>query len=203
MRHDLLVVDNYDSFTHNLVDLLAQLGARVLVRRNDALSVEEAARSGVRGIVLSPGPGRPEQAGLCVALVRALAGRLPVLGVCLGHQAVAVAYGGLVVRARQPLHGEATPVLHRGQGLLAGLPRPFLAARYHSLVAHPRRPGRGLVVSARSPAGEVMALRHVRHPVEGVQFHPESVLTPAGAALLAAFVRRVGLRPRSPGRLRR
>ncbi len=203
MRADLLVLDSYDSFTHNLVDAFEQLGARVLVARNDALSVEDVARSGVRGVVLSPGPGRPEDAGIAVALVRALGERLPILGVCLGHQALALAYGGRVVRARRPIHGSATPIHHGGEGLLAGLPAGFLAARYHSLVVAPRAPGRGMRVTARSPDGEVMAMRHLSHPLEGVQFHPESYLTEVGPRLLAAFLRRLGLRPRPARRVAR
>lgn len=201
MPADLLVVDNYDSFTHNLVDLLTQLGAQVAVARNDALSVEDVARGGYRGVVLSPGPGRPEEAGITVDLIRALGARLPILGVCLGHQALAVAYGGRVVRAREPLHGEAAPVRHRGAGLLAGRSRPFLAARYHSLVVAPQRVGLGLRATAFSARGEVMALRHRTHPVEGLQFHPESHLTPEGPWILAAFLRRVGLAPRPPRRV--
>jgi anthranilate synthase/aminodeoxychorismate synthase-like glutamine amidotransferase len=193
---DLLVLDNYDSFTHNLVDVFEQLGARVRAARNDALSVEDVAHSGVRGVVISPGPGRPEDAGIAVALVRALGPRLPMLGVCLGHQALALAYGGRVVRARRPIHGSTTPIHHRGEGLLAGLPDGFPAARYHSLVVSPQAPGRGMRVTARSPDGEVMAMRHLRDPVEGVQFHPESYLTGVGPRLLAAFLRRLGLRPR-------
>jgi anthranilate synthase component 2 len=193
---DVLVVDNYDSFTHNLVDLLTQLGARVSVRRNDAVTVAEVLAARPRGIVLSPGPGRPEDAGVCVELLRVLGASTPFLGVCLGHQALATAYGGRVVRARQPLHGSATPVRHRGRGLLRGLPQDFLAARYHSLVVDPRALGRGLVATAWSPDGEVMAMVHRSHPVEGVQFHPESYLTPVGPRILAAFLRRAGLRPR-------
>jgi para-aminobenzoate synthetase component 2 len=192
----VLVIDNFDSFVHNVVDQLVQLGARVEVRRNDAIGVREAVGGGYRGVVLSPGPGRPEAAGVCLALIRALRGRLPLLGICLGHQALAEALGGQVVRAREPLHGRATPIHHRGEGLLRGLPRPFLAARYHSLVVDPDRPGRGLEVTARSEAGEIMALRHRRLPLEGVQFHPESYLTPEGPRILAAFLRRTGLRTR-------
>jgi len=198
---DLLVLDNYDSFTHNLVDAFEQLGASVQVARNDALTVEDVASSGVRGVVLSPGPGRPEDAGISVALVKALGARLPILGVCLGHQALALAYGGRVVRARRPLHGSASAIHHRGEGLLAGLPSPFAAARYHSLVVAPGALGRGLLVTARSAEGEVMALRHASHPVEGVQFHPESYLTEVGPRLLAAFVRRLGLSPRPARRV--
>lgn len=196
MPADVLVLDNYDSFTHNLVDLLEQLGAGVAVVRNDQTSVATLAAAGYRGIVLSPGPGRPEDAGILVPLIRAVGATLPLLGVCLGHQALALAYGGRVVRARRPLHGSATPVRHTGLGLLRGLPQGFAAARYHSLVVSPRALGRGLEATAWSPDGEIMALRHRTHPVEGVQFHPESYLTPLGPRILAAFLRRVGLRPR-------
>jgi anthranilate synthase/aminodeoxychorismate synthase-like glutamine amidotransferase len=194
----ILVLDNYDSFTMNAADLLGQLGAEVAVRRNDAVSVGEIERMAPEGIVVSPGPGRPEDAGVSVEAVRRFGRRIPVLGICLGHQAIATAYGGRVVRAVRPLHGTATEVRHRGAGLLRGLPSPFLAARYHSLVVHPRRLGRGLRATAFSAEGEVMAMRHDVHPVEGVQFHPESYLTPRGPWILAAFLRRCGLRPRTP-----
>jgi anthranilate synthase/aminodeoxychorismate synthase-like glutamine amidotransferase len=190
VRSPLLVIDNYDSFTHNLVDLLEQRRAPVKVVRNDRASVRELLALEPCGVLLSPGPGRPEDAGVCVPLLRSLAGRVPVLGVCLGHQALAAAYGGLVVRARHPLHGSATPVCHRGAGLLAGLPDGFPAARYHSLVISAARPGRGLVPTAWSPDGEIMAVMHREYPVEGVQFHPESHLTPLGPRIVAAFLRR-------------
>jgi anthranilate synthase component II len=192
-RGDVLVLDNRDSFTWNAVDLLTQLGARVDVVRSDRPTVRQVAAAGYRGVVLSPGPGRPRDAGICVALVRRLGARLPILGICLGHQAIAAAYGGRVVRARRPLHGTATPIRHRGGGLLRGLQRPTWAARYHSLVVSPERPGRGLVVTGRSEEGEVMAVRHRWHPVEGVQFHPESHLTPEGPRILAAFLGRAGV----------
>lgn len=194
-RPDLLVVDNYDSFTHNAVDLLAQLGARPLVVRNDEIDVADVRRMAPRGIVLSPGPGRPRDAGICVPLIRALGQDVPILGICLGHQAISVAYGGRIVRAEEPLHGSASDIHHEGAGLLRGLPRPFRAARYHSLVVDPGRVGRGLVVTCRSAAGEIMGLRHTDHAVEGVQFHPESYLSPKGPSILAAFLRRIGLRP--------
>jgi anthranilate synthase/aminodeoxychorismate synthase-like glutamine amidotransferase len=191
------VLDNYDSFTHNAADLLTQLGAVIEVVRSDAVTVGEVERRGYGGIVISPGPGRPASAGISVPLIRRLGARLPILGICLGHQALAVAYGGRIVRARRPLHGSAAPVHHRGAGLLRGLPRPFPAARYHSLVVDPQRPGRGLVVTARSDEGEIMALAHRTHPVEGVQFHPESYLSPEGPRILAAFLRRAGVPARA------
>lgn len=197
---DILMIDNYDSFTHNAVDLLTQLGARVQVVRNDALSVEDIEPQAYAGVVLSPGPGRPAEAGICVPLVRRLGRQVPILGICLGHQAIAEAYGGRIQRAVRPLHGTATTV-ERVEPLPAGslvgaLPRRFRVARYHSLVVDPRRPGRGLEATCRSAEGEIMGLVHRRHPVEGVQFHPESYLTPRGPTVLAAFLRRAGLRPR-------
>ena len=197
----LLVVDNYDSFTHNAVDELVQLGAEVVVRRNDAVDIDEAA--GFAGIVLSPGPGRPRDAGVTVPLIRALGAEVPILGICLGHQAIAEAYGGRVIRAVRPVHGSSTWIRNRRRGLLAGLPARFEAARYHSLVVDPKRPGKGLEVTATSEEGEIMALRHRVHPVECVQFHPESHLSPEGPVLFAAFLRRVGLRPKDPARVKR
>ena len=194
---DILVVDNYDSFTHNAVDLIEQLGASVGVVRNDAVSVDAVRALRPRGIVLSPGPGRPAQAGVCVPLVRALGAGTPILGICLGHQAIAVAYGGRIVRAEQPLHGSATVMRRTRKGvLLRSLPRTFEAARYHSLIVDPSQPGKGLVVTCRTAEGEIMGLAHTTHPVEGVQFHPESFLTPLGPPILAAFLRRCGLTPR-------
>lgn len=192
------MIDNYDSFTHNAVDLLRQLGADVVVRRNDAVSIAELEAASPRGIVLSPGPGRPRDAGICLPVVRRLGSSVPILGICLGHQVIAQAFGGRIVRAVRPLHGTATPIEHQGAGLLRGLPRPFRAARYHSLVVDPKRVGRGLAVTCRSAEGEIMGVAHKRHPIEGVQFHPESYLSPAGPRILAAFLRRTGLRPRRP-----
>lgn len=194
---ELLVIDNYDSFTHNAVDLLTQLGARVRVARNDRIDPADLTPETVRGIVLSPGPGHPRDAGVCIEVVRRVGARIPILGICLGHQAIACAYGGRIVRAQRPLHGAASEICGGPEGLLGVLPRRFQAARYHSLVVDPRHVGRGLRVTCRSREGEIMGLRHRRHPVEGVQFHPESYLSPEGPALLAAFLRRTGLRPRS------
>lgn len=195
----IVLVDNYDSFTLNLAHLLAQLGADVQVVRHDEASVAQVLAAAPRGVVLSPGPLAPAQAGICVALVRACARAarpVPLLGVCLGHQAIGAAFGARVVRARVPVHGRALPVSHDGHGLLAGLPDPFPAARYHSLVVSPRGLPRSLVAHAWSAEGEIMALAHAERPIEGVQFHPESYLTPDGPRLLAAFLRRCGVVPR-------
>jgi anthranilate synthase/aminodeoxychorismate synthase-like glutamine amidotransferase len=185
----ILMIDNYDSFTWNLVQGLQVLGAGVEVVRHDAESAEALVARGPDGVVLSPGPGTPEPAGTGPAALRAFAAAgVPVLGVCLGHQALAVAFGGRVVRARRPRHGKTADVRHDGRGVFAGLPDPLEAMLYHSLaVEEASLPGE-LVVTARGPEGEVMALRHRRLPLEGVQFHPESIGTPHGPRLLANFV---------------
>jgi len=187
----VLVVDNYDSFVFNLVQYLAQLGAEVVVRRNDELDVETPAQLGVAGVLLSPGPGRPEDAGVCVDLVRQCAEQVPILGVCLGHQAIAVAYGGDVVRAPELLHGKVSSVHHDSVGVLRGLPDPFTATRYHSLAVAPDLPPE-LGVTARTDSGVIMGLRHRDLAVEGVQFHPESVLTEGGHLLLANWLAECG-----------
>ena len=186
----VLVVDNYDSFVFNLVQYLAQLGAEVVVRRNDEVTASSPAELGVDGVLLSPGPGRPEDAGACVDLVRENAERLPLLGVCLGHQAIAVAFGGEVVRAPELLHGKVSSVHHEGVGVLRGLPDPFIATRYHSLAVANLPPE--LEVTARTDSGVVMGLRHRDLPVEGVQFHPESVLTEGGHQMLANWLTACG-----------
>jgi para-aminobenzoate synthetase component 2 len=184
----ILVVDNYDSFVFNLVQYLAQLGAEVEVRRNDQVAVDDDLVHEVDGILLSPGPGKPEDAGVCVELVAAVAVHTPVLGVCLGHQAIAVAYGGAVERAPELLHGKTSEVEHDGVGVLGGLPNPFTATRYHSLAAvEPDLPPE-LEVTARTAGGVIMGLRHRDLPVEGVQFHPESVLTQGGHQMLANWL---------------
>jgi para-aminobenzoate synthetase component II len=184
----VLVVDNYDSFVFNLVHYLAQLGAEVLVRRNDELTAHDPLDLGVDGVLLSPGPGRPEDAGVCVDLVRVVGDRLPVLGVCLGHQAIAVAFGGTVERAPELLHDKTSQVQHDGAGVLSGLPDPFIATRYHSLAVAEDSIPPELEVTARTAGGVVMALRHRDLPLEGVQFHPESVLTEGGHQLLANWL---------------
>ncbi|MFL6239013.1 MAG: aminodeoxychorismate/anthranilate synthase component II [Actinomycetes bacterium] len=188
----VLVVDNYDSFVYNLVAYLGQLGAECVVRRNDDVSPTDLDALAVDGVLLSPGPGVPERAGSCVDLVHAAAGRMPLLGVCLGHQAVAVAYGGRVVRAPELLHGKTSDVHHGGDGVLAGLPDPFTATRYHSLAVEPESLPAELEVTARTASGVVMGLRHRRHAIEGVQFHPESVLTQGGHRLLANWLQLCG-----------
>jgi para-aminobenzoate synthetase component 2 len=182
----VLVVDNYDSFVFNLVQYLAQLGARCTVLRNDEVTPADA--DGYDGVLLSPGPGTPERAGVCVDMVRHCAGQVPLLGVCLGHQAVAVAYGGVVERAPELLHGKTSQVQHGGTGVLAGLASPFTATRYHSLAVQPDSVPEELEVTGRTPGGVVMALRHRELAVEGVQFHPESVLTEGGHRLLANWL---------------
>ena len=188
----ILVIDNYDSFVYNLVSYLGQLGTECVVRRNDDITLGEIDGLRPDGIVLSPGPGVPERAGICVDLVRASAGRTPVLGVCLGHQAIAVAYGGAVVRAPELLHGKTSEVHHKGAGVLAGLPDPFTATRYHSLAVDPDSVPDVLEVTAQTDSGVIMGLRHAAHDVEGVQFHPESVLTEGGHQLLATWLERCG-----------
>ncbi|RIX97949.1 aminodeoxychorismate/anthranilate synthase component II [Aureimonas flava] len=185
----ILVLDNYDSFTHNLARYLERLGGRVAVVRSDRIDLSGIAAMAPAALVLSPGPCGPAEAGVCLAAVSALSGQVPILGVCLGHQVIGAAFGGRVERAREPMHGRASPLAHGGAGLFAGLPDPLPAGRYHSLVVRETAAmARHLAVDARSPAGEVMALRHRRDPTFGIQFHPESVLTPDGDRLLARFL---------------
>ena len=187
----ILVVDNYDSFVYNIVQYLAQLGADVDVVRNDEVTVERALT--YDGVLLSPGPGTPEDAGACIDIVRACAGHVPVLGVCLGHQAIAVAYGGTVTRAPELLHGKTSQVHHTDTGVLRGLPQGFTATRYHSLAVEPESLPDDLVVTGTAESGVIMAIRHRDHAVEGVQFHPESVLTEGGHAMLANWLVECGL----------
>jgi anthranilate synthase/aminodeoxychorismate synthase-like glutamine amidotransferase len=182
----ILLIDNYDSFTYNLAHLFGELGAEVVVRRNDEITVAEAEALAPSHLVISPGPGRPEDAGVSEAMVGAFAGRVPTLGVCLGHQAIVSVFGGEVGQARALVHGKATLVTHDGRGLFAGLPQEFAAGRYHSLAA--TSIPESLEVSATAADGEVMAVRHRELRVDGVQFHPESVLTPAGHELARNFL---------------
>ena len=189
------MIDNYDSFTFNLVQYLQMLGAEVKVVRNDELSVDEVERLAPERIVISPGPCTPNEAGISLELVERLGPRIPVLGVCLGHQAIGQVYGGEVVRAKRIMHGKTSPIRHRGQGVFAGLPDAYEATRYHSLVVAPDSVPECLEVTAWTEDGngafeEVMGLRHREHPVEGVQFHPESILTEHGHALLQNFLDR-------------
>ena len=184
----LLLIDNYDSFTYNLVQAFLVLGAEVLVHRNDAISIEAARALAPTHVCISPGPGTPHDAGVSMDMIRAFAGRVPVLGVCLGHQSLVEVYGGDVVRAGRLMHGKVSMVEHDGRGLYAGLPQPFAAGRYHSLIAKPETLPAVLEVTARTAEGEIMGVRHREHVVEGVQFHPESILTPDGPRLLGHFL---------------
>ena len=184
----LLLIDNYDSFTYNLVQAFLVLGADVLVHRNDAITVAEAQDLAPTHLCISPGPGTPRDAGVSMDMIRAFAGQVPVLGVCLGHQSIVEVFGGEIVRAARLMHGKVSPVVHDGSGVFAGLPQPFEAGRYHSLIAHPDTLPAVLEVSARTPEGEIMGVRHRELSIEGVQFHPESILTPDGPALLANFL---------------
>ena len=184
----LLLIDNYDSFTYNLVQAFMILGAEVLVHRNDALTVEAAVALAPTHLCISPGPGTPREAGVSMRMIEAFAGRVPVLGVCLGHQSMVEVWGGEVVRAGRLMHGKVSLVEHEGAGVFAGLPRPFAAGRYHSLIARPDSMPDVLEVTARTREGEIMGARHRELVVEGVQFHPESILTPDGPALLGNFL---------------
>ena len=184
----LVMIDNYDSFTYNLVQYLEGMGAPVRVFRNDAVSVDEVADMAPEGIVISPGPGRPESAGISLELVRRLSGRIPVLGVCLGHQTIARAMGGEIVSARRLMHGKTSTVTADGQGLFRGIRKPFQAMRYHSLAVAREGLPDSLIVTAESEDGEIMGLRHRTHPTEGIQFHPESIMTPMGKRLLRNFL---------------
>jgi anthranilate synthase/aminodeoxychorismate synthase-like glutamine amidotransferase len=188
----VLVIDNYDSFVYNLVQYLGELGADTVVWRNDAAGIDEVRRLGPDGVLISPGPGHPRDAGLSVEVVRELGHQLPVLGVCLGHQVIGHVYGGTVVHAPELVHGKTSPILHQGAGVLAGLPVPFDATRYHSLVVERASLPGELEVTGETGTGLVMAVRHRRYPVEGVQFHPESVLTRCGHQLLGNWLVRLG-----------
>ncbi len=187
----ILMIDNYDSFTYNLVQYLGELGAELEVRRNDAIDVAGVRAMAPQAIVISPGPCTPKEAGVSVPLLRAMTGELPILGVCLGHQCIGEAFGGKVVRAGRLMHGKTSPIVHDGRNIFAGLPNPFDAMRYHSLLVDADSVPSSLEVSARTAEGEVMGLRHRTLPVEGIQFHPESIGTPDGKRLLANFLKQV------------
>ena len=192
----IIVIDNYDSFTYNLVQLLGELGAELEVERNDQVTVSEIESRAPEALVLSPGPGRPADAGILIETVRHFAGKVPILGVCLGHQAIGEVFGGRVISAPSLVHGKTTEVSHDGRTIFAGLPRPFLAGRYHSLVVDPGAIPSSLEVSATTADGVVMGLRHKRFPIEGVQFHPESILTTDGPKLLKNFLELVAAQAR-------
>lgn len=187
----LLLLDNYDSFTYNLYQYLCELGAEVVVRRNDQVTLAEIGALAPAGIVISPGPCTPNEAGICNDVIRAFGPTMPILGVCLGHQCIGQVYGGRVMRAPVPMHGKLSRITHQGQGVLAGLPQPFEAVRYHSLIVERASLPAELEITAETEDGLIMALRHRSYPVEGVQFHPESILTRPGKDLLRNFLARV------------
>jgi para-aminobenzoate synthetase component II len=191
MSARILMIDNYDSFTYNLVQYLGELGAKVTVRRNDAIDVDGARALEVDAIVISPGPCTPAEAGISVTILREMAGTIPILGVCLGHQCISAAFGGPVVRADRLMHGKTSPIIHDSKTIFAGLENPFEAMRYHSLLVDAKSIPDCLAVSARTAEGEIMGLRHKTLDVEGVQFHPESIGTPRGKDLLRNFLSRV------------
>ncbi|MDO7788495.1 anthranilate synthase component II [Desulforamulus aquiferis] len=184
----LVVIDNYDSFTYNLVQLLRELGKEVMVFRNDTIALEQLENLQPEGLIISPGPGRPEDAGICLEAVKGLAGKIPILGVCLGHQTIAQAFGGKIVGAASLMHGKTSKIIHDGLGLYNSVPQEFQAARYHSLAVEEGSLPGCFEISARTMEGEVMGLRHREYPVEGVQFHPESIATPEGKKLLGNFI---------------
>jgi anthranilate synthase component 2 len=193
----ILLLDNYDSFVYNLARYVRELGETPAVHRNDALTVEDVAAMAPSHVIISPGPCSPSEAGISTDLVRRLGATIPILGVCLGHQCIGAAYGGEIVRAGQPMHGKTSMIHHRGEGLFRGLPSPFRATRYHSLVIAPASVPEELEVTASSEDGEIMAVQHRRHPVYGVQFHPESVLTEHGYRLVDHFLHGVPAVPRA------
>lgn len=189
MRPRVLLIDNYDSFTYNLVQAFLVLGADVAVHRNDVISVDDALAHNPTHLVISPGPGTPRDAGISMRMIEAFAGRIPIFGVCLGHQSLVEVFGGKVVRAARLMHGKVSPVRHDGKGLFVGLPQDFQAGRYHSLIAEPSSIPGVLEVTAHTAEGEIMGVRHRTLPIEGVQFHPESVLTPDGPILMGNFLK--------------
>ncbi|MGD9842333.1 MAG: aminodeoxychorismate/anthranilate synthase component II [Steroidobacteraceae bacterium] len=185
----LLLIDNYDSFTYNLVQAFMVLGAEVLVYRNDQLTLAQAEALQPTHLCISPGPGTPHDAGMSMQMIEHFTGKLPIFGVCLGHQSLVEVFGGKVVRASRLMHGKVSPVNHDGQGILAGMPNPFEAGRYHSLIAAPEAMPSVLEVTATTAEGEIMGVRHKHYAIEGVQFHPESILTPEGPILMGNFLK--------------
>ena len=184
----ILLLDNYDSFTYNLAQYLGELGCQVEVHRNDRISVEQIVQRKPERIVISPGPCTPQEAGISIELIQKLAGRIPILGVCLGHQAIGAAFGGKVIRAPKLFHGKTSKIRHKGTGIFRGLANPFTATRYHSLIVERKSLPRELVITAETSDGIIMGLQHRRHNLAGVQFHPESVLTESGKQLLRNFL---------------
>jgi anthranilate synthase/aminodeoxychorismate synthase-like glutamine amidotransferase len=189
VKPKLLLVDNYDLFTYNLVQAFLVLGAEVLVHRNDQISIEQAEALKPTHLCISPGPGTPHDAGVSMPFIKHFAGKLPIFGVCLGHQSLVEVFGGKVVRAGRLMHGKTSPVTHDGKGILAGMSNPFEAGRYHSLIAKPEAMPDVLEVTAKTPEGEIMGVRHKQYAIEGVQFHPESILTPEGPTLMGNFLK--------------
>ncbi|MBV8939304.1 MAG: aminodeoxychorismate/anthranilate synthase component II [Alphaproteobacteria bacterium] len=184
----ILLLDNYDSFTYNLLHYLAELGAEVEVRRNDAVTVDSILASPPEGIVISPGPGAPKDSGICLELVMRASGRIPLLGVCLGHQAIGEGFGGRVIRAQHPMHGKTSDIIHHGKGIFAGLPSPFQATRYHSLIVERQTLPDCLEITAETQDGVIMGLMHKQHPTHGVQFHPESIASAHGHDIIRNFL---------------
>lgn len=191
----ILMIDNYDSFTYNLVQYLLMLGAEVNVARNDRISLAEIQSKNPKGIVISPGPCRPEDAGICVEAIRAFSGKIPMLGVCLGHQAIAVAFGGKVIGAKRLMHGKVSTVTADGESVYRGIQSPFQAMRYHSLAVSREHLPPCLAITAEAEDGEIMGIRHLEHETEGIQFHPESIMTPVGKRLLRNFLDRAKAHP--------
>jgi para-aminobenzoate synthetase component 2 len=184
----LLLLDNYDSFTYNLAQYLGEMGQQIAVRRNNRITLDEIEKMGPERIVISPGPGTPQEAGISIPLIQRFAGKIPILGVCLGHQAIGAAFGGRVIRARKLMHGKTSPIDHDGKTIFRGLPQKFRATRYHSLIVERKSLPRELEISAETDDGTIMGFRHRKLRVEGVQFHPESVLSEAGFRLLENFL---------------
>jgi len=188
----ILMIDHYDSFTFNIVQYLRQMGEDVRVRRNDRITLEEIRRERPEAIFLSPGPCTPRETGVTIDVIQKFYSSVPLMGICLGHQCIGAAFGGEVVRAERIMHGKVSPVEHDGKTIFAGLPQPFAAGWYHSLLVRPESLPPCLEISARTPEGEIMGLRHKNYPVEGIQFHPESVLTPQGKRILRNFLKQIG-----------